>query len=419
MKIRPETRWVFSFLLFFGSASILSSLWVVHEREKALRAFTERENSLLETITSLKEEVSLAKAKGMELEEKLEDLSNTLERKSREVEELNTKYLLVFNDKKSMEQALIQHRQEKLALEEKVKQLQSSPFLLKLLTEKKGFDADVEGLKQTIEQSRGELVHITDERNALEGRIEEIQTAKVKIEEKLRKEQSKLEAMGTDLEKEKASRLSVAESLSENFSRVKREKEALQTELSRVSQEKIGLEQELDQVRSRLQEINEKKEQLSGQVKEIYQVLETRLREIDQIRSIYEKTIGESHQIARVEKDVVELPPIVVKGESSVAEASSSKNRVGTSSISSAREEAALEKVRNGKVVSVNEKYRFVVINLGKESGVEEGMSFHAYRDGQETGLVKVTEVRQKISACDIVKSEPSLPLREGDLVIY
>lgn len=410
MKIRSETRWLLFFLLFFGSASIVSSLWVVHEREKALRAFTEREESLLQTITSLKEEVSLAKAKGVALEEKLKDLSDTLDRKGREVEELNTKYLLAFNDKKSVEQELTRYRQEKLALEEKVKQLHSSPFLLKLLTEKKGFDADVEGLKQTIEESRGELVRITEERNALEGRIEEIQTAKVKIEERLRQEQSKLETMASDLEKEKAGRLSVAESLSENFARMKREKEALQTELSRVSQEKIGFEQELDQVRDRLQEINEKKEHLSGQVKEINQVLETRLREIDQIRAIYEKTIEESQQIARIEKDVVELPPIVVKGNASESL---------TSLASTSAKETVLEKVRNGKIVSVNGKYRFVVIDLGKESGIQEGMSFHVYRDGQETGLVKVTEVRQKISACDILKSEPSLPLREGDLVIY
>ena len=418
MKIRSETRWVLFFLLLFGTASILSSIWFLRQRESNRRAFMEREDSLLQSITSLREDLAAAKARGQELEEKLQELSATLEHKIHEVEELNTKYLLAFNDKQSLERELTKSRKERQTVEEKLKQLQTSPFLVKLLTEKKDLGTDVEGLKTTIEQSRDELSQITEQRNALEGRLEEIQTAKVKIEEKLRQQQNKIEAMSTDLEKERTSKLSVAESLSENFSRVKREKEALQTELSRVSQEKIGLEQELDQVRSRLQEINEKRDQLAVQVKEINQVLQTRLKEIDQIRSVYEKTIDESRQIARVEKDVVELPPIVVKGTSSETTSNDSANASQTPS-SSKPQAAAFEKVKNGKIVSVNDKFHFVVINLGRDDGISEGTAFHVYRDGQEKGMIRVTEARQKISACDVVKSEPPGPFREGDLVIY
>ncbi|MBI4436316.1 MAG: hypothetical protein HY590_02740 [Candidatus Omnitrophica bacterium] len=407
MKIGSETRWVSFLFIFMMTASVASAIWVYRGREKALQAFQEREESLLQTITSLKEELSKAKAMGLELEGKLQELGTTLDRKNREVEELKTKYSLSFQDKKSLERELMKVREEKLSLEGKVKQLQSNPFLAKLVTEKKGFDQDVEGLKKTIEESRGELTHITEERNALEARLEEIQTAKVKIEEKLRQQQGKIEAMASDLEKEKAGRLSVAESLSENFARVKREKETLERELSRVSQEKIGLEQEMDQVRSRLQEINEKRDQMATQVKEINQVLETRLREIEQIRAIYEKTIEESRQIARVEKEVVELPPIIVKGELSREQ----ETVVGT--------EPVVEHVQKGKVVTVNEKYRFVVIDLGRDHGIQDGMTFHVYREGQEVGLLRVTEARQKISACDIVKViPPTAFLREGDLVI-
>ena len=416
MKIRSETRWVLFFLLLFGSASIVTSVWFLRERERTRRTFVEREDSLLQTIASLKEGLAVAKVRGEELEEKLQDLSATLDRKIHEVEELNTKYLLAFNDRQSLERELVKSRREKQTTEEKLKQLQTSPFLVKLLTEKKDLGTDVEGLKTTIEQSRNELSQITEERNALEGRLEEIQTAKVKIEEKLRQEQGKIEAMSTDLEKERVSKLSVAESLSENFSRVKREKEALQIELSRVSQEKIGLEQELDQVRSRLQGINEKRDQLSTQVREIHQVLETRLKEIDQIRSVYEKTIEESRQIARVEKEVVELPPIVVKGASSDTTHSDAE---AAQALSPPKSEPLVEKVKNGKIVSVNDKFHFVVINLGRDDGISEGTAFHVYRDGQERGVVRVTEARQKISACDVVKSDPPGPLREGDLVIY
>jgi len=392
----------------------MTSLWVFHERAKAREAFIEREHSLLETITSLKADLSKTKAQGLALEEKIEELSETLDRRSRQVDEISAKYAVLLNDKKILEQQILRGREEKRTLEEKVKRLYASPFLAKLLTEKKGFESDVEGLKETIEESRNELVEITEERNSLETRLEEIQTAKVKLEEKLRQEKGKIDAMSKSLEKEKADRLSVAESLSENFSRVKREKEILQLELSRVSQEKIGMEQELDQVRDRLQEINQKRDDLATQVKEINQVLETRLQEINQIRSVYEKTIDETRQIVKVEKDVVELPPIVVKGESSVQKAIIEKpthEAIPTT--------ASFSSVKNGKVVGVNVQHQFIVINLGKEDGVHEGMSFHVYRDGEDMALVKATEVRQKISACDIVSSDATVVLREGDLVIY
>ena len=412
LKIPSETRWILFLLLLFGSASVISSVWVFHEREKTRHIFEEKEESLLETISSLKEELAKVKAMGTTLEEKMQELSNTLNRKGREVEEFKAKYEIAFRDKKSLEKKWMQTREEKLALEGKLKQFQSSPFLAKLLTEKKTFDQDVEGLKKTIEDSRGELVSITDQRNTLEAHLEEIQTAKVKIEEKLRQEQSKMEAMAGSLEKEKAGRISVTESLSENYARIKREKETLESKLSHVSQEKGGMETELTEVRGRLQEINEKRDQLATQVKEINQVLETRLGEIEQIRSVYEKTIEESRQIARVEKDVVELPPIIVKGESSetVREAAPRAAAVP---------EAVSKPVQNGKVTNVNDKFHFVVIDLGKEQGVRDGMLFHVYREGQDIGVIRVIEARQQISACDVVKKEsPTALFHEGDLVI-
>ncbi len=413
MKIRPETRWILITLLVFGSASLFSSLWVFRERARAHRAFVEREDSLLRTVASLKEELSEAKAKGLELEAKLVELRETLDRRVREVESLEAKYQLVVRDKETLKAETMKHRDEKLALEEKVRQLYASPFLVKLISEKKGFEADVEGLKRTVEESRDELVRITEERNALESRIEEIQAAKVQLEDRLQKEQGKITTMTEALDKERAGRLSVAESLSENFSRVKREKEALQSELSRVTQEKIELEQEMDQVRDRVQEINQKRDELATQVKEINQVLETRLREINQIRETYEKTIDETRQIVRVERDVVELPPIVVKGSSPPPESTPETSTLAVS------KEPVIGEAKNGKIVVVNRQHNFVVIDLGRDSGIEEGMRFHVFRDGQELGLLKVTEVRQKISACDVVKQIPPHQLAEGDLVIY
>ena len=415
MKISSETRFVVFFLVVLGAVSLFSSLWFLREKERARREYSERENHLLHTITSLREELSQAKAKGQQLEAQARDLNATLETRSREVQELQAKYELLFKDKTAIQKEFEKVREEKGSLEERIRRLESSPFLAKVLTEKNSFNQDVEGLQKTIEESQTELVRITQERNALEDRLEEIQAGKAKIEEKFRQEQGKLESMTTDLEKERTGRLTVAESLSDNISRVKREKETLEQELSRVTQERMEMQRQLDEARDRIQEINEKRQELTQQIREINQILETRLREINQIRSVYEKTVAESGQIVRLEQGVVELPTIVVKGES--------KEGAASSHAASAAMAQALEKpkevVKQGEVVSINEKYRFVVINLGRQDGIEDGMLFHVLREGQEIGQLRVIEARQELSACDMVKGPSGLgSFRQGDLVI-
>ena len=416
MKISSETRFVVFFLVLLGGVSLVSALWFLREKEKAHQQYLTRESQLLSTVTSLRSEVSQAKAKSQELEEQARGLNATLEARSREVEELKAKYGILFKDKSALQKELEKLREEKLSMEERVRRLESSPFLAKILTEKGSFDQDVEGLKSTIEQSQAELVRITEERNALEDHLEEIQAGKVKLEEKLRQEQGKLGTMTTDLERERTGRLTVAESLSENISKVRREKETLEQELSRVTEEKIEMERQLEEARDRIQEITEKRGELTQQIREVNQVLQTRLQEINQIRSIYEKTIEEAKQIAKLEQGVVELPTIVVKGGSASANPISSASAPSPVVVGA---KTPREVVKQGEVLSVNEKYRFVVINLGQKDGIQDGMLFHVLRDGKEISQLKVIEARQEISACDLAKGPSNVGTpRQGDLVI-
>ena len=174
------------------------------------------------------------------------------------------------------------------------------------------------------------------------------------------------------------------------------------------------MERQLEEARGRIQEINGKREDLTQQIREVNQVLQTRLGEINQIRSVYEKTIEEARQIAKVEQGVVELPPIVVKGDSV------SGNPVSSDAPSIvAAQQKLKEVVKQGEILSINGKYRFAVINLGQEDGIQDGTVFHVLREGKEIGQLKVIEARQEISACDIVKGPANLGApQQGDVVV-
>jgi hypothetical protein len=56
----------------------------------------------------------------------------------------------------------------------------------------------------------------------------------------------------------------------------------------------------------------------------------------------------------------------------------------------------------DGMVISIKEEYSLVVANIGSQQGVKVGMPFRVQRDGRTIGLVRVVDVREKISGAVI-----------------
>jgi hypothetical protein len=56
-----------------------------------------------------------------------------------------------------------------------------------------------------------------------------------------------------------------------------------------------------------------------------------------------------------------------------------------------------------GKVLVVNDRYRFVVIDLGARDGVEKGMVLIVHRDKKFIGKCQVGKVYNRMSAADLV----------------
>ncbi len=76
---------------------------------------------------------------------------------------------------------------------------------------------------------------------------------------------------------------------------------------------------------------------------------------------------------------------------------------------------------RSGKVIEKNDKYNFVVINLGKEDGIKKGMVFGVYQGScQRIGSVKVFEVREHVTAARVEQEGliRGKMIRENDVVM-
>jgi hypothetical protein len=70
----------------------------------------------------------------------------------------------------------------------------------------------------------------------------------------------------------------------------------------------------------------------------------------------------------------------------------------------------------NAQVISIKQELALVVANVGRKDGVEVGMPFRVWRGERRMGLVRVVDVREKISGAVIQNLESDRePIKTGD----
>lgn len=69
-----------------------------------------------------------------------------------------------------------------------------------------------------------------------------------------------------------------------------------------------------------------------------------------------------------------------------------------------------------GTVVSVNEEFNFVIVNLGAKNGMKEGMTLALIQEGAETGMLRLDMVDEAISAAAVL-SHTGEKIKAGDRV--
>jgi len=72
-----------------------------------------------------------------------------------------------------------------------------------------------------------------------------------------------------------------------------------------------------------------------------------------------------------------------------------------------------------GKVLVVNKKYDFAVINLGARDGVSAGDMLSIYRKGNYIGDIVIERVDEMMSSANFLSSNTKEKVKEGDKVVY
>ena len=69
----------------------------------------------------------------------------------------------------------------------------------------------------------------------------------------------------------------------------------------------------------------------------------------------------------------------------------------------------------SAKVLTVNRKFNFVVINQGLQDGLKMGDKLKVLKQGQESATVQVEKLYDRFSAATLVEEDPKQQVVEGD----
>jgi hypothetical protein len=177
-------------------------------------------------------------------------------------------------------------------------------------------------------------------------------------------------------------------------------------EYARLEMETASLEDENTTQREQIAVLKEHNLELETELnglKKMNKDLKQRIEQTEQVLKRKDATVLYSQRREpedteqRFVKGSVDLPTIVVSPQNSTP--------------------VALLSSLKGKIVNVNRRYNFVVINLGRNTGIREGMIFEVFRNKNFVGKVEVIQLREKIAACDVIQAY--LPLEIDDIVRY
>lgn len=146
-----------------------------------------------------------------------------------------------------------------------------------------------------------------------------------------------------------------------------------------------------------------------GKIDTISKQLDKQLAELSEINAFFGegRTKSKTRSYARSSAaDSVNLPPVVVKEK---------KEKTGEGKEETLEDER--QETNATQIMSVNEEHNFVVINKGLVDGIAVGKVFNVKRQGQDIGVVAISEARDFVALGIIKKVKKGFFIQEGDIL--
>ncbi len=193
----------------------------------------------------------------------------------------------------------------------------------------------------------------------------------------------------------------------------KRKREALEATQLQVQDHAAAFEKTAEQYRTEIERMREQLKSYGAERKEFkWQIeesdrriagLQNKLREVEERNKVIEEQISKKADAAfsPVSPDREPSLPALPEGPS----------------VSSKADQAAAPAVKTAKVLTVNRRFNFVVVNLGMQDKIKIGDPLDIERDGKVIGSAKVEKLYESFASAVLVKEPKEAPVKEGDLI--
>ena len=340
-----------------------------------------------------------ANRRAQEIQNRLSAVSEQLDTVERERDKLNGMYQSVMNEREQLFTALqdmqkeLQESQQRAAQASVVVQEKQSPsvktgsdeYWEDVVRRKAELETEKEELATQLRSKELECKELDNKSKNLELQLNDLERVKREMETAIKFKERTMAILTKDLVKEREDRKTVLVEI-----------DKLKTENIALVREHKFLTRIQDELENKLKRSLDDKDILGRKVDEIETVLKDKALDIDSLQKQLTRSISSAKDVMPQEAKAVALPPIVVKADN--------KPSAAVSTLA-------------GRVMAVNEKERFVIVDLGSANGVKPGDNFRIVQGGNMIASLQVIETRKDISACDIKEASPSIRIKEGDTV--
>jgi len=373
-------------VLFLGSAFLAFNYYTQAQRLFQEKQVLIQENKELNRdLEKYRNENRNLLSKNRELSSRLVKIQEDLDRLERERNEYKTKYEEISEERETLIEEIKKLKQVRVEKPTYEVGEVSDEYWQDVLRRKAELQAQVEELLSQLKEKDSQTKDLERKNEELLAKVSSLEKTKEELERKINFNARTIEILTKDLVREREDKKSILEEID----KLKEENISLARELKLTKKIREDLEKELSQVQ-------DEKEILERKVKDMEVTLRDKALEMDTLQKQLSQAISSAKEVMPKEAKAVELPPIVVKTET--------KPTLPTT-------------ILEGKILAVNEKESFVIIDLGSSSGIKPGDRFSVVREGDIIGSLEVIETRQDISACDIKSSRERL--KEGDIVRF
>ena len=322
---------------------------------------------------------------------KLNALNSDLDKVSKEKQEIEKSYDLIFKEKKDLIEKL-KLRQSAQAPAAALPQAPASQttdaYWGGVLKAKAGLELQIAALRNELKAAQIGNEELQRGKTLLQLEIKNLGRDNEDLRRQFEYNQKLIDSISQDLVREKNDKIQIQN----NLKTLKSENKVLTRTLNSLNTRKINLEK-------KIQELEQKNSSIERRAAEMETMLTDKTTQINELREqlgVISSGSGAKTETLQEKQEAVELPEIVVRPQP---------------------EEPAPESTvpREGKILAVNRENNFVIIDLGQTSGLTQGDILQVYRENNKIADIEVIQIRQDVSACDIKNEAAEITI--GDTV--